>query len=90
MKIIEVVVHYEITCCTECDGPGYYTYGYYTPDYDMKKVILSILNKNQDWDLEQIQMYEVPMNTPSDDIKKEITDKYIKYDENTYEYELCD
>jgi hypothetical protein len=90
MKIIEVIVYYEIDCCKDCDGPGYYTYGYYTPDYDIRKVVLSILNKNQDWDLQQIQVYEITLNVPEKDTSKNITERYIGYDENTYEYQLCD
>lgn len=90
MKIIEVVVYHSSTPCYDCHEPGCYTHGYYTPDYDIRKVILSILNKNQDWDLQQIQVCEITLNVPERDTLKDITDKYIKYDVDEGEYELRD
>lgn len=89
-KQIQVIVYYEIDCCKDCDGPGYYTYGYYTPDYDIRKVVLSILNQNQDWDLQQIQIQENTLNVPEKDTSKDITSKYIVYHVDEGEYELID
>lgn len=90
MKIIEVIVYHSSTSCYDCGEPGCYTHGYYTPDYDIRKVILSILNEKQDWGLQQIQVYEITLNVPEKDTLKNITERYIGYDENTYEYQLCD
>ena len=81
MKIIRVEVYYEIECCQDCDGPGYYTYGYYSEDYDIKQVILSTKK-----DLDDIRVYEASVNVNPNE--KEITDKYINYDVDSSEYEI--
>ena len=104
MKIRRVTVHYEMLCCQDCDGPGYYVYGYYNLGYDMRKVILSILNKDNTpyhkTDLEDICIEELELNVPCDyigevdnqdnNIVKDVTDKYIRYDVDECEYELRD
>lgn len=78
MKIIRVEVYYEIECCQDCDGPGYYTHGYYSEDYDIKQVILSTKKE-----LGMIRVYEASVNVNPNE--KDITDKYIKYDVDSAE-----
>lgn len=87
MKIIRVVICFEIDCI-DCLS-GTHTYGYYDTNYDIRKVILSILNERQDWDLDNIYIDEVTLNVsnkPYEDNSKDIREKYMKkeYDEDGY------
>ena len=88
MKIIQVVVHYEIDCI-DCLS-GSHTHGYYDTSYDIRKVILSILNKNQNWDIENIQVLKITLNVPERDTLEDITEDYIRYDVDSGEYGLRD
>ena len=96
MKIIRVVICFEIDCI-DCLS-GTHTYGYYDTNYDIRKVILSILNERQDWDLDNIYIDEVTLNVSNKTIIdddgydeyennfKDIREKYMKkeYDEHGY------
>ena len=75
MKIIRVEVYYDAS------HEGYYTYGYYSEDYDIKQVILSTKK-----DLGDIAVYEASVNVNPNE--KDITDKYINFDVDSSEYEI--
>lgn len=53
------------------------TYGYYSTDYDIKKLILKIMNNMQNWDMNNICISEITLNK-SPIVSKEISDKYLE------------
>ncbi len=51
------------------------TFGYYSEDYDIEKIILKIMNDMQSWNMNNINISEITLNT-SPIVSKEISDKY--------------
>ena len=83
MKIIKVEywLPYEKDGMHLCDYDHCYckweTYGYYSMDYDIKKLILKMMNDRQDWDIDNISITEITLNKRPI-IKKQIADKYLE------------
>jgi|TARA_R100000234_G_C4998137_1_gene178981 hypothetical protein len=53
------------------------TYGYFSTDYDIKKLILKIMNDRQDWDMGNISVTEITLDKLPVE-KKEISDRYLE------------
>ena len=51
------------------------TYGYYSTDYDIEKLILKIMNDRQDWDMNHISISEITLNKYPI-VSEEISDRY--------------